>query len=110
MQDWLLFATDWNWRLMPAAGVALRATSDIGTHWMDLIAFMTGRRFPDTFKQLYRAIYGYLAAGNLSKPKPFLTFDHGHDEVVLCEAILRSHQARQWIMLEKQKKQTMDNG
>lgn len=44
VQDWLLYATDWNWRLVPEAGGALRATSDIGTHWMDLIAFMTGLR------------------------------------------------------------------
>lgn len=66
--------------------------------------------FPDTFKQLYRAIYDYLAKGDLSKPKPFPTFDHGHEEVVLCEAILRSHQERQWITIAKQKKQTMDNG
>ena len=53
--------------------------------------------FPDTFKQLYRAIYGYIAAGDFSAPRPFPTFVDGHDEVVLCEAILQSHQERRWI-------------
>ena len=228
VQDWLLYPTDWNWRLLPEAGGALRAIGDIGTHWMDLLAFITGLRveslladlhtfvsprhkpqqavatfkgkeasgplaydevaittedwgavlfhyangargtmnvsqvnagrknqlsfeiagskaslawdserpnelwigrrdganqhmlkdpsllsegargitaypgghnegFPDTFKQLYRAIYGYLAAGDFSQRKPFPTFEDGHQEVVLCEAILHSHQTRQWV-------------
>ncbi|MBX3000800.1 MAG: Gfo/Idh/MocA family oxidoreductase [Caldilineaceae bacterium] len=228
VQDWLLYATDWNWRLVPEEGGALRAIGDIGTHWMDLIAFVTGLRveslladlstfvsprrkpkqavatfkgkeesgpvayeeveirtedwgavlfhyeggargtmnvsqvnagrknqlsfeiagakaaaawdserpnelwigqrgapnghllkdpsllsdsargitsypgghnegFPDTFKQLYRAIYGYLSAGNFSLPKPFPTFEDGHHEVLLCEAILRSHEERRWV-------------
>lgn len=227
-QDWLLYATDWNWRLVPEEGGALRAIGDIGTHWMDLITYITdlrveslvadlntfvpvrrkprravatfkskeqespldydevpistddwgavifhykggargtmnvsqvnaGRKnqltfeiagsrgsiswdaerpnelwighrerpnevvlkdpalltgyaahyanypgghaegFPDTFKQLYRAIYGYLAAGNFEAPKPYPTFVDGHYEVLLCEAILQSHRERRWI-------------
>jgi predicted dehydrogenase len=43
LQDWLLLDTDWNWRLDPAAGGALRAVGDIGSHWLDLIQFVTGR-------------------------------------------------------------------
>src|SRR6185369_9195967 len=43
-QDWLLFDTDWNWRLEKAKGGALRAVGDIGSHWLDLVSFMTGRR------------------------------------------------------------------
>jgi predicted dehydrogenase len=44
LQDWLLFDTDWNWRLDPAAGGSLRAVGDIGSHWLDLVTFVTGRR------------------------------------------------------------------
>ena len=230
-QDWLLYDTDWNWRLLPDAGGKLRAIGDIGTHWMDLIGFLTGLRveslladlhtfvsprkqprgsvatfsgkgqdgpveydeveittddygavifryaggargtmnvsqvhagkknelsfeiagskaslawngerpnelvighrdrpnevlikdpsllseraashadypgghaegFPDTFKQLYKAIYGYLDAGNFDQPKPFPTFEDGHHEVVLSEAILQSHRERRWIEIE----------
>jgi predicted dehydrogenase len=231
VQDWLLYATDWNWRLVPEEGGALRAIGDIGTHWMDLLAFVSGLRveslladlktfvsprckpkqavatfkgkeeigpveyeeveirtedwgavlfhyrggargtmnvsqvnagrknqlsfeiagskaaaawdserpnelwigqrggpngyllkdpsllsegarwitsypgghnegFPDTFKQLYRAIYGYLAVGDFSQPQPFPTFEDGHHEVLLCEAILRSHEEQRWVGIE----------
>jgi predicted dehydrogenase len=42
LQDWLLLETDWNWRLVPEEGGALRAVADIGTHWLDLISFVSG--------------------------------------------------------------------
>ena len=42
LQDWLLLPTDWNWRLEPDLGGTLRAVGDIGTHWLDLITFITG--------------------------------------------------------------------
>jgi predicted dehydrogenase len=42
LQDWLLFETDWNWRLEPEVGGELRAVADIGSHWLDLAAFLTG--------------------------------------------------------------------
>ncbi|HEY5488572.1 MAG TPA: Gfo/Idh/MocA family oxidoreductase, partial [Candidatus Limnocylindrales bacterium] len=31
-QDWLLYDTDWNWRLEPEHGGALRAVGDVGSH------------------------------------------------------------------------------
>jgi predicted dehydrogenase len=43
-QDWLLLDTDWNWRLEPDKGGSLRAVGDIGSHWIDLTQFLTGRR------------------------------------------------------------------
>ena len=43
-QDWLLFDTDWNWRLEDDKGGALRAVGDIGSHWLDLLSFLTGLR------------------------------------------------------------------
>jgi predicted dehydrogenase len=43
-QDWLLLDTDWNWRLEPDKGGSLRAVGDIGSHWIDLVQFLTGRR------------------------------------------------------------------
>src|SRR5262245_48233491 len=41
-QDWLLFDTDFNWRVLAEDGGELRAVADIGTHWLDLVAFVTG--------------------------------------------------------------------
>jgi len=41
-QDWLLYDTDWNWRLESKSNGALRAMGDIGSHWMDMIQHLTG--------------------------------------------------------------------
>ncbi|HEX8872767.1 MAG TPA: Gfo/Idh/MocA family oxidoreductase [Candidatus Acidoferrum sp.] len=225
LQDWLLFPSDWNWRLEARLGGELRAVSDIGTHWLDLTTWLTGTRveelcadlvtvlpsrrkpkgrvetfqnagaseteevqittddyasvllrfsndargvmtvsqvsagrkarlwfeidgseaslafdsespnalwigrrsraseilpkdpalqspesrgyaaypgghaegYPDTFVQLFKDFYGYLAAGNFRAARRFPTFETGHDELVLCEAIADSAQKRAWV-------------
>jgi predicted dehydrogenase len=227
VQDWLLFDTDYNWRVLAAEGGELRAVADIGTHWLDLVHAITGleveavcsdlmtvhpvRRRPkgevetfsgklakeadlepvpittedygailirfkggargtlvvsqvtagrknclryeiagekgalywnsecpeelwlgrrtgpnevlmrdpsllsgparaavgvpgghaegyaDTFKQHFRAFYGYVARGDFAAPAPFATFADGHREVVLCEAVLESHRKGGWV-------------
>jgi predicted dehydrogenase len=52
LQDWLLFDTDWNWRLDPALGGASRAVADIGSHWMDLVQHVTGTRISEVMADL----------------------------------------------------------
>ena len=42
VQDWLLYDTDYNWRVLAEQGGELRAVADIGTHWMDLVLSITG--------------------------------------------------------------------
>lgn len=49
LQDWLLYETDWNWRLEPELGGKLRAVADIGSHWIDLVTFITGTRVEEVF-------------------------------------------------------------
>jgi predicted dehydrogenase len=51
-QDWLLKPTDFNWRVLTEEGGELRAVSDIGTHWMDLCAFVTGLRVQSVLADL----------------------------------------------------------
>jgi predicted dehydrogenase len=51
-QDWLLLETDWNWRLVPDLGGSLRAVGDIGSHWLDLVAFMSGLRITEVMADL----------------------------------------------------------
>jgi predicted dehydrogenase len=41
-QDWLLYDTDWNWRIETAAGGRSRCFADIGTHWCDMVEHLTG--------------------------------------------------------------------
>lgn len=227
VQDWLIHETDFNWRVLAEEGGELRAVADIGTHWLDLVQFISGQKvtavcadlrtvfpqrrrplgnvetfsgkgstpqetetvdiatedcgtlmlqfengangclwvsqttagrknclrfelagsqetlawnsespnslwighrdkpneslirdpalmnesaagicsypgghnegFPDTFKQLFRSFYGYIAAGDFDAPAPFPTFADGHQEILLCEAVLKSHRERRWI-------------
>jgi len=56
--------------------------------------------FPDTFKQCFRAFYEYIEAGDFAAPPTFPTFADGHREIVLCEAILRSHREQRWVELK----------
>lgn len=51
-QDWLLHDTDWNWRLEPERGGALRAVGDIGSHWLDLMTYVTGHRVAEVMADL----------------------------------------------------------
>lgn len=41
LQDWLLYETDWNWRIESGSS---RTFADIGSHWCDLAEFTTGKR------------------------------------------------------------------
>jgi len=229
VQDWLLYDTDYNWRVLADEGGELRAVADIGTHWMDLIHAVTGLEveavcadlhtihpvrkrpkgevetfkgkeekivpteevavttddygcimfhfkggargclwvsqttagrknclryelagskvalqwnseepnsmwighreganevllrdpallsdtagafasypgghnegYPDTFKHCFRAFYEYIRADSADAPVMFPTFADGHREVVLCEAILKSHRQQGWVTL-----------
>jgi predicted dehydrogenase len=49
LQDWLFYDTDYNWRLEPDKSGETRAIGDIGSHWMDLIEFVTGLRVTEVF-------------------------------------------------------------
>ena len=53
VQDWLHESTDWNWRLDPEVGGSLRAVADIGTHWLDLTGWVTGRRVAAVLADLF---------------------------------------------------------
>jgi predicted dehydrogenase len=44
LQDWLSTEYDNNWRVEPERGGASRAFGDIGSHWCDLVEFVTGDR------------------------------------------------------------------
>jgi predicted dehydrogenase len=43
-QDWLLYDTDWNWRVDTKASGPSRCMADIGSHWFDMAEHVTGLR------------------------------------------------------------------
>jgi predicted dehydrogenase len=72
LQDWLLDAADWNWRLQSERSGASRAIGDIGSHWMDLLQHVTGRRIARVYARL-----GRLHEQRLRPAGPSQTFDRG---------------------------------
>jgi predicted dehydrogenase len=89
LQDWLLLPTDWNWRLEPDKGGELRAVADIGSHWLDLVQFVTGRTVAAVFADLATAIpvrqrptgevETFAAADDVERvPAPMTTEDLAH--------------------------------
>lgn len=47
LQDWLLDPASNNWRVDPALGGASRVFADIGSHWCDLVEWVSGERFAE---------------------------------------------------------------
>ena len=45
LQDWLVSPDSSSWRVEAAIGGASRAFGDIGSHWCDLVEFVSGERF-----------------------------------------------------------------
>ncbi len=52
VQDWLLYPDDFNWRVLAEEGGATRAIGDIGTHWLDLVHYITGLEAESVFADL----------------------------------------------------------
>jgi predicted dehydrogenase len=52
LQDWLLEASDFSWRLEPEKGGASSAVGDIGSHWCDLVQHVTGQRIVEVLADL----------------------------------------------------------
>lgn len=56
LQDWLLYDTDFNWRLQSEVGGKLRAIADIGSHWYDTVQHVIGQQITEVFADLATAI------------------------------------------------------
>ncbi|MBO8136268.1 Gfo/Idh/MocA family protein [Dickeya fangzhongdai] len=52
LQDWMLYETDYNWRVDAAKGGLSRTVADIGSHWCDTIQFVTGRKIVEVMADL----------------------------------------------------------
>ncbi len=56
--------------------------------------------FPDSFKMCFRAFYEAIANGGAGGEVEFATFEDGHREIVLCDAVLKSARAGRWVKTE----------
>lgn len=87
-QDWLLLETDWNWRLQPEEAGNLRAVADIGSHWLDLTRFISGRRVVEVMADLHT-----LVPVRRHPAGPVETFAAVDDTADLVEEEMRSDDA-----------------
>ena len=51
-QDWLSMETDWSWRLLRSESGESNITADLGSHWFDLLQFITGLKVKEVFGDL----------------------------------------------------------
>ncbi|HEX5695912.1 MAG TPA: Gfo/Idh/MocA family oxidoreductase, partial [Acidimicrobiia bacterium] len=87
-QDWLLLDTDWNWRLQPEEGGLLRAVADIGSHWLDLTSFISGKKVAEVMADLHT-----LVPVRRHPPGPVETFSTVTDSADLVEEKMTSDDA-----------------
>jgi predicted dehydrogenase len=55
LQDWLLYDTDYDWRIDPEVGGASRAIADIGSHCFDTLQYVLGKKIVAVYAQLITA-------------------------------------------------------
>lgn len=56
LQDWLLYETDYNWRIEPEVCGPSRCVADIGSHWMDAVQAITGAKITEVCSDLVTTI------------------------------------------------------
>jgi len=79
-QDWLLYDTDWNWRLDSKHNGPSRCLADIGSHWCDMAEHVTGQRITtlcadlQTFHKVRKQPKGPIEtfAGKTLKPEDYI--------------------------------------
>ena len=74
----------------------IRATPSFGDGATGYMDYPPGHveGFPDTFKMLFRNIYAKITGSDVESL--FATAEDGHEEVAVCEAILKSHKSKSW--------------
>lgn len=80
--------------------IAIRGTPSFGPDAAPYVDYPAGHveGFPDTFKMLFRAVYGTIARSGNGE-RLFANAGDGHREVAVCEAILKSHKIHAWVRL-----------
>ena len=78
--------------------VATRGTPAFGDGAAGYMDYPPGHveGFPDTFKMLFRNVYSTIASGGKGE-RLFASVKDGHEEVAVCEAILKSNRSKTWI-------------
>jgi len=125
LQDWLLLETDYNWRLDAKLGGRSRAVADIGSHWCDLIQFITGLKITSVYADIRTVLpfrkrpKGEIETfkGKQDKPKGYqkikiktedygsvlLKFDNGAPGVFTVSQVSAGRKNRLWFEIDAEK-------
>ena len=126
LQDWLSDSDDYNWRLEPAIGGPTRAVADIGSHWCDLVQFITGsiitrvcadlvtihkkRRKPAGFMETFGGrgrISGHRSRVPVTTEDAaivMMRFDNGSRGVFTLSQVSAGRKNREWFEIDGEKK------
>lgn len=81
LQDWLMYETDYDWRVDPVAGGPSRALADIGSHCIDLVQYIINQKVVavnTTLFTVHDTRRKYLNTGTFSQVKEL---DEKYEEV-----------------------------
>ena len=56
LQDWLFYETDYSWRLDPKVAGQANVVADLGSHWFDLVQFVTGQKIVEVMAELHTCL------------------------------------------------------
>jgi len=56
LQDWLFYETDYTWRLDPKVAGRANVVADLGSHWFDLVQFITGQKIVEVMAELHTCL------------------------------------------------------
>ncbi len=56
LQDWLFHETDYTWRLDPEVAGRANVVADLGSHWFDLVQFITGQKIVEVMAELHTCL------------------------------------------------------
>jgi predicted dehydrogenase len=56
LQDWLFYETDYSWRLDPKVAGKANVVADLGSHWCDLVQFITGQKIVEVMAELHTCL------------------------------------------------------
>ncbi len=57
--------------------------------------------FADSFFSFFRAVYSDVAAGGRGADSTWASFEDGHDEMLFCDAVLKSARESRWVDLSE---------
>ena len=53
--------------------------------------------YPDGPKNLFRNVYAAVASGEMPDEPTWSTFEDGHNEMAICDAVLASSKSQSWV-------------